>query len=495
VGASDQGTDVLIVGSGPVGATFARILFERVPRARIEMVDLGPRLTPVAGTNVRNIEGPAERADARRRSQGLVGVDRQGVVRPGTHRVDGDAGGMPSAAHSSNVGGMGAHWSCATPRPAGTERIDAVHEQEWDHLLQRAERLLSTSRMPFAMTTSTHEMLEKLGGVFDARLRGPRKVASMPLACVPSDDGRPIRWAGTDLVLGPLAGAEASGRFTLRADTVCRRLEAAGGRVTRAVLHDLRTGRDQMLSARVVVVAADALRTPQLLWASGIRPPALGHYLNDQPQLIATVVGPRGRQGGSSLLWVPFDDAGHPHHGQVMQLEATSLALLDGRGRDRGGETPLVLSWFCRKEIGFDDRVEFSFDDLDGYGLPAIKITYGLTTGDRDAIASAMGDLALAGASLGRFVDEPTLLPAGSSLHYQGTVRMGDSDDGSCVCDSYSRVWGFENLYVGGNGVIPTATACNPTLTSVALAARSAEQIAQALVSDRARRRVNRRAW
>ena len=44
----------------------------------------------------------------------------------------------------------------------------------------------------------------------------------------------------------------------------------------RAVLRDLPTGAEESFRADVVVVAADALRTPQLLLASGIQPDALG---------------------------------------------------------------------------------------------------------------------------------------------------------------------------------------------------------------------------
>ena len=75
----------------------------------------------------------------------------------------------------------------------------------------------------------------------------------------------------------------------------------------------------------------------------------------------------------------------------------------------------------------------------------------------------------------------PRLLPPGSSLHYQGTTRIGETDDGTSVADPYSRVWGWDNLYVGGNGTIPTATTMNPTLMSVAIAVRAARSLAHSL--------------
>lgn len=40
---SDFNTDILIIGSGPVGANYAKILSEKVPEAKILMVDLAIR--------------------------------------------------------------------------------------------------------------------------------------------------------------------------------------------------------------------------------------------------------------------------------------------------------------------------------------------------------------------------------------------------------------------------------------------------------------------
>ena len=159
-----------------------------------------------------------------------------------------------------------------------------------------------------------------------------------------------------------------------------------------------------------------------------------------------------------------------------MHLDMSPIAIVDGAP----AEHVVGLGWFVPKEIRAEDRVTVSDDRLDAYGMPAIRIEYGLTARDRESVEAAIADLERGATALGEPVPGrgPTLVPAGSSLHYQGTTRMGEADDGESVCDPFSRLWGLDNLFVGGNGVIPTATASNPTLTSVALAIRAAGAVA-----------------
>ena len=68
--ATRQRVDVAIVGSGPAGATYARILSERAPGATIAMFEVGPTVTDPPGAHVKNIADPDERARAQRRSEG-----------------------------------------------------------------------------------------------------------------------------------------------------------------------------------------------------------------------------------------------------------------------------------------------------------------------------------------------------------------------------------------------------------------------------------------
>jgi choline dehydrogenase-like flavoprotein len=409
--------------------------------------------------------------------------------------------GMPAAAMSTNVGGMGAHWTCACPPPGDSERIAFLDGARLRAAEQEAARLLSVTTGGFAASPAATVVREALGRAFAPVLgdRG-RAVGAMPLACTPVSGGRP-QWSGADTVLDGLTNGAGHGRFFLREQTLCRRLLVDGDRVRGVELEDLATGARDTIDAAAVVVAADALRTPQLLWASGIRPAALGRHLNDQPQVIAAAhvaIGELGTRDGAleapahpsvavdaeagrdtltGVSWVPFADPDHPFHGQVMQLDASPIDL----GVPDGSGAVVGLGWFCAKDIQPDDRIEFSETGTDAYGMPAMDVHYSLTDRDRRNIADAMAQQRRAADALGGFIPrgEPKLLPAGSSLHYQGTVRMGDDGGEASVCDAGSRVWGVQNLYVGGNGVIPTATACNPTLTSVALAVIAAERLLQ----------------
>ncbi|WP_243223371.1 GMC oxidoreductase [Microbacterium proteolyticum] len=133
-----------------------------------------------------------------------------------------------------------------------------------------------------------------------------------------------------------------------------------------------------------------------------------------------------------------------------------------------------------RKFPRVEDGVTFSDDELDYRGLPNFTIEYALTEREDAEIAQATERLRRAGHALGTFVADPRLLPNGSSLHYMGTMRAG-TDPETSVADPYSRVWGFDNLLVGGNGLIPTANTMNPTLTSVAIAVRGARRLAEEL--------------
>jgi choline dehydrogenase-like flavoprotein len=481
--------DVVIVGSGPVGGTFARLIGERRPQTSILMVDAGPTLTKPPGMNVRNLADPDERLRAQALSQGRepfrAALARAGerpavAARPGTHLVRryepgaSEQDGMPAAAMSTNVGGMGAHWTCACPPAGDGERIAFIEPPRLAAAEQEARRLLSVTTGGFPATPAAAVVREALGRAFSPLLGAGRRVGPMPLACTAARNGRP-QWSGADTVLDGV-GVE------LREQTLCRRLLVDSRTVRGVELEDLASGASEVVEAAAVVVAADALRTPQLLWASGIRPPALGRHLNDQPQVIAAArvatdeavaTEARGLDDSRDMLtgvsWVPYSDPDHPFHGQVMEIDAA------------GGV--VGLGWFCAKDLRADDRVEFSDTETDAYGMPAMRIHYRLTPRDEENVRTAMEHQRRAADALGGFIPkgEPSLLPAGSSLHYHGTVRMGDDGGEASICDRSSRVWGVESLYVGGNGVIPTAIACNPTLTSVALAAIAAEHLLGAL--------------
>lgn len=509
--------DVLIVGSGPIGATFARLLSEQVPEAKIIMVDLGPRLSKKSGQHIKNILDEKQREEAQIKSQGphqeaypLITVAERAnaaqkghlslemLARAGTHLVtdnleDLAKNQMPAASLSSNLGGMGAHWTCACPRPGNAERIPFIPEEEHDKAFAKAEELLCVSQNTFADSPEGLAIMKILGGVFNEKLAPDRQVQRMPLACKTDENGGQY-WVGSDVILGELAEAGLQSNFEIRSETLCRKLIHEDGTITGAVLEHLPTGEQEEIKAKIVIVAADALRTPQLLWASGIRPRALGHYLNEHPfiftfvelreDLVDTSVAKMYDKNNRTeptigVFWVPFDAPNHPFHGQIMHMDVSPLKI-----ETHGNPKHIVgLGWGCLKESRYEDHIVFSEDKNDYLGMPKMNFKFSLTAKDKETIAEAMEIQSQAAAAFGKVIKEgeQTLMPPGTSLHYEGTTRMGEKNDGTSVCDSFSQVWEFDNLFVGGNGVIPVATTSNPTLTSVAMAVRACEKIVNKL--------------
>ncbi|HEY5785112.1 MAG TPA: GMC oxidoreductase [Microlunatus sp.] len=501
--------DVLIVGSGPAGATYARTIGDAAPRATVLMVEVGPIVPGSRGDHTQNMTDE-ERAAAQLLTQGpdsgvvraaalsdiAPGIDpslefRQTIL-PGLHFVDprpalepGEVG-LPAASMASGVGGMGIHWGTSSPRPQQSERIPFIDADDLDTALARAEELLSTT----AFAVPGRGLPEALRAAVAEALDGP---GLNPTGFMPTStrwENGSLRFAGTGAILGELESRMAG--FELRAETLAERVLVEDGVAVGAALRDRRSDTTYEVRAQHVVVCADGLRTPQVLFASGIRPSALGHYLNEHFQMATFLTlddefdPQRFDHDPENVVSIvtPFSDA-RPLQMGVIALASSAFKINLGDGASLGGDRSMsrlaITACYAAKDIQFTDAVEFSDSEVDFYGMPRMRISYSHTDADR-AVIDQMREVSVAVAGrLGTPMDPPELAAGGSSLHYQGTVRMGATDDGTSVCSPDLEVWGVENLYLGGNGVIPTATASNPTLTTVALAWRAATRLAERL--------------
>ena len=166
-----------------------------------------------------------------------------------------------------------------------------------------------------------------------------------------------------------------------------------------------------------------------------------------------------------------------------MDLSPMKTTVQDSRLETQNPKHIVGLGWGCLKEVHYKDRIVFSKTKTDHLGMPKMNFKFAYTEGDKKAIEQAKAMQTQAAQAFGKVIKDgdQTLMPAGTSLHYEGTTRMGETNDGTSVCDSHSNVWGFDNLFVGGNGVIPVATTSNPTLTSVAMAVRACEKVLKLL--------------
>jgi choline dehydrogenase-like flavoprotein len=492
-------TDVLIVGSGIMGAVVARQLRAADPALRITMVDGGSAIGEAPGLHLHDLDDPVLWARYNERvATGIQGMYTGAqVVREVADSLTGlppgmfhalafgeDAEAMPATALAWNAGGMGVHWTAATPWPAGHEVFDFGDPARWAADLDTARQVLGVTPAAIGPTEVGRRVLDVLRRRFEGVGPEDRRPQPMPMAVTATTAGPMPRSApGT---IFPAIATGGGPAFSLLTGTLATSLVVSGDRVVGARLRRVADDTEGQLFADTVVVCADALRTPQLLFASGIRPHALGRHLNEHAFVTARVlldldrygIGldelplPRPGEFSTDSLWLPQNGAAQPFHGQIM-----NRTYVDADGRPLAHSVGLSL--YVPVEARPENRLVFSETETDLAGMPRITVEFGYSDTDRALIARALDNIRSLAEEFGPLdpATERALLPPGSSLHQTGTVRAGLTDDGGSVCDPDGRVWGYENLYLAGNGVIPTAMAANVTLTGAVTAVRATRAV------------------
>ncbi len=489
-----QEYDVVIVGSGINGAIVAASVHEQDPAASILVLEAGREITGNDGEHLVEADESAMNAsynDLMRRAQQIEyvkGATAMNEIEGDTWNVDmpgvfplaffgHNFAQFPGASVGWNVGGLGVHWTAACPWAYESEIPGFLPRDEWDQDQETARRMLRVQRGPLVENPFTEPIFAALREAVPAEDES-REFGYMPMAGIPHTDRPFARTGPRDIA--PFVFDGSVPHVQLRQGVLCTRVLTEDGTVTGILGRDIVTGEETVYTGARYVLAADSLRTPQLMWASGIRPEALGVRLNEHASISGDVRIDAERLGLSDAdvptpppgepfigsYWSPSVGAARPMHGQLMERDTEEFGHVLGVG------------WYCVTEIRPENRVEFSDELTDALGMPHMTVHFSYSEKDWEMIRATQQVQLAAASAIGSFaLEDSAVLPAGASLHYTGTTRMGAEDDGTCVVDTDGRVWGYGNLYLVGNGVIPTALTCNSTLTGSTLAVRTARAL------------------
>jgi len=287
------------------------------------------------------------------------------------------------------------------------------------------------------------------------------------------------------------------------------------------------------IKAKYFVTAAGAVATPQILYNSGLNNfgaewttqsthhtgfrkapllPVLGRYITEQPMAFCQVVLKKTlvdlvKDNPWDLTW--WKEAYEAHQKENEQTDCKDPLPFPRFDPEPQITTPVTkerpwhtqihrdafsygavaatidsrlvcdFRWFGRTQPEEKNRITFERDLTDAYGMPQPTFEYKLNAESEREAHLMMTDMCEVAQRVGGYLSgsEPQFMAPGLALHLGGTTRLGHDVTKSCA-NFRGQVHGFNNLYVAGNGVIDTPFAANPTLTSMALAIYSAEEIA-----------------
>lgn len=440
--------DVLVVGSGPVGVTVARRLAER--GRQVALLEAGPAITEPPGSHLRN--------------QPAIQSDQDGYFGTVEQYLQVVAGDLPGASDSSLVGGQGILWTNNCPRASEFERWETMSAREWEKYYAEAETYVQVADA-FAGSKTGHRISERLGSVLGGEGRGIRDIAFS--GQVRSDGS--IHYNGPADILAA-ATPEVRARISIRTGVRVTRLLHRGSRLIGVDVEG--AGDRGTLETSFAVLAGGAVATPRLLCRSGIRPEPLGRGISFHALLLGQVVMQSDLCAAANEVDVPPrlyipPTPEKPWHMMVLRDTCPLPATEEVANPHRLVEIQAFLPVEFQNENAFvmgdqgEDQFQFAFSPR-----------------DEDRMQAMRADVGRLADCLGRWRQgcEADWIPHGMS-HLVGTCRM-DRPGWPGVADQFGKVRGFDKLYLATVGLIPAPLAENPTLTAMALALRTCDQIA-----------------
>ncbi|KAI0192342.1 hypothetical protein EV127DRAFT_362889 [Xylaria flabelliformis] len=313
--------NVLIVGSGPIGAVYARTLMDYEDQkdpgkpihpgfkvGRVLMADMGAQESKKAGDHHKNSVVMQKNPSLFTK---LYATHSNGVHYGNYNMQQKPEYNLSASAATRVVGGMSTHWTGCTPRQHPLERSKLFNDDEWESLYSKCEALFNTNEVTFESSVRhqlvKHVLKDKFQKDFESGYEKPgqtkaRSVQTLPFAAkqLPGNESY-IEWSCTATILGDLANPKPGDtRFMLMSQTQCDvlQIDPETGKVECAIIIDLLHNKEYVVRANRYVICGGAVLTAGIVAKSVLTSgrkldefcPALGKYMTDQTMTLCQVV-------------------------------------------------------------------------------------------------------------------------------------------------------------------------------------------------------------